>query len=745
MIHGFFENSLHASVIFKPDLAVVAFNKRAQQRFLTQLNKEITIGSSILDFVPRGLEQESMDDLREVMKGREFNKFTYIEHLNSPRWIKYNYVPVIAPETSRVEYICLNIFALDQSPEDQGENQYSILLFRKIFESSADGCIVIEYKPDQSTEFVECNLRALEILGFRSQLELSNHWGKFHLTPYNKEKLNELFSSLNDDARYSDEFLLEQFRGGSVFVSFRIFQFNFRGKRYHIINLSDINRLKEHELKLKEQDELFSFISKATQDGLYNYDLKNNRIWVSNEYLKMIGNADEARDHHIEWFLQRVHPEDRAQVDSNLKELTEGHLSHMKLEYRFRHVEGYYLYLIDRGFILRDQRGVVSKIIGAMTDVTELRLKEKLLAASESKLLNILNTVKETVFSFTYISRQKPKFNFFSKGDIGIWGYTEEELIGQQQLWYERVVEEDKTNIVQPALRKLKRLQSVEIEYRFEKPGGEIIWVSSRLNPQQINEKETLIIGTAIDITERKMMDSMILMQNEELKKTNMELDRFVYSTSHDLRAPLTSVMGLLNIFGMETSEAHHIKYIEMMRSSIHKLDQFISNIVDYSRNSRTQVTFEQVNLKEMVRESFEQLQFLTANKPIIEEYDISDNLLLVTDKTRLQMILNNLISNAIKYHKKDDTPCIIVLTAHQSVGKDSVVIRISDNGVGIPESNLAFIFDMFFTGNTQNHGSGIGLYIVKESVEKIKGRISVESVLMQGTTFEIELPCVLN
>ena len=188
----------------------------------------------------------------------------------------------------------------------------------------------------------------------------------------------------------------------------------------------------------------------------------------------------------------------------------------MKLEYRFLHKNGQYLYIIDRGFIIRDAKGKVSQIIGAMTDVTILREKEEFIAESEKKLLNILNTVQETVFSFSYISKEKPKFNFFSKPDKTTWGYSKEELIGEKSYWYNKIVKEDKINIVNPALKRLKKLESVEIEYHFVLSNGNIRCIYSRLSPKKINDQEYLIIGTAIDITEKKNIEEQLKTQNEE-------------------------------------------------------------------------------------------------------------------------------------------------------------------------------------------------------------------------------------
>jgi signal transduction histidine kinase len=151
-------------------------------------------------------------------------------------------------------------------------------------------------------------------------------------------------------------------------------------------------------------------------------------------------------------------------------------------------------------------------------------------------------------------------------------------------------------------------------------------------------------------------------------------------------------------------------------------------------------VVKEVVDFTEMIDESFDQLKFMDGYENIKRTLKIDSQIHLVTDKTRLQMILNNLISNSIKYRKRNEKECIISVEVIKDMDQ-MVNLKISDNGMGIAKDNLDKIFEMFFTGNTENHGSGIGLYIVKESIEKLQGKIDVASELNKGTTFTIKLP----
>jgi PAS domain S-box-containing protein len=158
------------------------------------------------------------------------------------------------------------------------------------------------------------------------------------------------------------------------------------------------------------------------------------------------------------------------------------------------------------------------------------------------------------------------------------------------------------------------------------------------------------------DITDRTKAEINLEKRNRELIKTNSELDRFVYSVSHDLRSPLTSILGLVNFIETESQETDTLKHAKLIRSSINRLDEFIKNILNYSRNNRTGLEVQQIPLNEMVLDVLESLQCMKNAKGIRYEVQINEQQLFYTDRLRLGTILKNLISNAIKYHKKEET-----------------------------------------------------------------------------------------
>jgi signal transduction histidine kinase len=229
--------------------------------------------------------------------------------------------------------------------------------------------------------------------------------------------------------------------------------------------------------------------------------------------------------------------------------------------------------------------------------------------------------------------------------------------------------------------------------------------------------------------------------QNAELMKINKELDSFVYSVSHNLRAPLMSVLGLLDLAKHENqnSSTSLDQYFSMMETSIHKLDETVKEILDYSRNARQNLTIEQVDLKKLIDEHFEKMQFMPGSAFISREIAINEQFPFYSDQYRLSVILNNLISNAIKYYDPSKEKPMLRISAE--IQKEKVSIFFEDNGIGIEDRYLLKVFDMFFRATEKNKGAGLGLYIVKEAIDKLKGEIRIESTMGKGTTFIIELP----
>jgi signal transduction histidine kinase len=247
-------------------------------------------------------------------------------------------------------------------------------------------------------------------------------------------------------------------------------------------------------------------------------------------------------------------------------------------------------------------------------------------------------------------------------------------------------------------------------------------------------------------VTELKLRDQNeeLIKTNELLRKINMELDNFVYSVSHNLRAPLMSVLGLVTIARMEDRESSQPddKLFNMIEHSIHRLDDTLKEILDYSRNARTETTIAEVQLEALFNDTLERLKYLKGFDRIDKEIRVVGDAPVYSDAYRLSIIFQNLISNSIKYQDVEKERSYIRVIA--DVSNEDIRIQFSDNGMGIREEYLPKIFSMFFRATERSEGAGLGLYIVKESVHKLGGDITLDSTFNEGSTFNIRIPNVV-
>lgn len=241
--------------------------------------------------------------------------------------------------------------------------------------------------------------------------------------------------------------------------------------------------------------------------------------------------------------------------------------------------------------------------------------------------------------------------------------------------------------------------------------------------------------------SERLEAELALRNQNEELIKINEELDSFVYSVSHDLRAPLLSLLGLLNISRMDERPRDPIydQYFDMMERSITKLDGTLKEILDYSRNARTEVKAVEVDLLHLLKKAIQKLEHMEGFKEIEISIDTRRmHLPFFCDVYRVSVIFENLLSNAIKY-RNPLKKC--VLQIQLDITQKEAVVSFTDNGIGIDEKILSNVFKMFYRGTEQSDGAGLGLYLVKETAHKIGGSITATSQLGFGSTFEFTIP----
>ncbi|MCI0750438.1 MAG: PAS domain-containing sensor histidine kinase [Flammeovirgaceae bacterium] len=233
------------------------------------------------------------------------------------------------------------------------------------------------------------------------------------------------------------------------------------------------------------------------------------------------------------------------------------------------------------------------------------------------------------------------------------------------------------------------------------------------------------------NVTERK--------ENEKaLKQSNAQLDQVIYKTTHDLKAPLMSALGLINIAEV-VPDAEKGLYLTMIRKSLKKLESYIDEMNHFFRNDKLAVQREKIEMRSLLEDELDNFKNGHNSERIDIRTQVDENCEFYSDKVRIKTIVTNILSNAIKYsdpHKECSFIQIDVL-----VNAEVCSIKIEDNGIGIQKEDQAKIFDMFYRATDQIEGTGLGLFIVKDTVERLNGTIKLYSEFGRGTTFLLHIP----
>ncbi len=253
---------------------------------------------------------------------------------------------------------------------------------------------------------------------------------------------------------------------------------------------------------------------------------------------------------------------------------------------------------------------------------------------------------------------------------------------------------------------------------------------------------EEEIRQTVVNAFELYNVQNELRIKLEQLERTSEELNKFIYSASHDLRSPLMSILGLIQVAEHQVEIGVSSRDIlNMIESSVHRLDTFIKNIVEYYQNSRNVQEVNLIDFKRLTNEILNNLSHNRLASHVHFDVDIHSEHAYFGDAFRLRIILSNLISNAIQYQREDEEDKRVSIKICPN--DHYVSIEIEDNGTGILEEHVKNIFKMFFRANAERSGSGIGLYVVKEALNKLDGEIEVSSEPQKGTKFSLKIPAL--
>ncbi|MEX2596363.1 MAG: PAS domain-containing sensor histidine kinase, partial [Salibacteraceae bacterium] len=404
--------------------------------------------------------------------------------------------------------------------------------------------------------------------------------------------------------------------------------------------------------------------------------------------------------------------------------------------YKTPNGERRYLYYICR---LEESKSAYSWY-GTVQDNTVLKNQEEELISTREFYQNILDSIPVEALliaadkSFYYISK-----NAIGDDELRSWmiGKTNIDYVKRRNLPLD--IAEQRNEMIE---RAFNGNLTVRWEEKMITRDGRDSYHLRNVIPIDLkigDEEKRFLIVYSFDINDIKSAQFRLERKNDELEKLNKELDRFVYSISHDLRAPIASVLGL-NALAEECEDNEEMEsLLAMQREALDRLDRYIRDVIDYARNKRLDITPKHLSIAALIEECMTDLAYLNNYSEIEFFIDVEDDCSVFSDQVRVKIILNNLLSNAIKYIDHSKEKCIVSIKAKKIDG--ILHLEVTDNGIGIKEEFQDQIWEIFFRAISDVPGSGLGLYILKESIKNLKGSIDLESEEGKGTGFFLKIP----
>lgn len=504
--------------------------------------------------------------------------------------------------------------------------------------------------------------------------------------------------------------------------------------QYLSIN-SDITQTKLAEEALAASNERFEYVTRATFDAIWDWDINKGTILYSSAYKTLFGyDAGVYAFRLFETYFTKTHPDDVAAVLQSLKDAVHGTGLYWSKDYRFSKADKEYAYVLDKATIVRDKEGKAVRMIGAMQDITDRRRAIAELEKSELKFRSMVHNINDVI---TLVDENG--FVLYSSPSLSaVLGYTPEEVNGLKIF---TLLHPDDYERSKEVFKKILSTQgnSDIIEFRYRHKNGQFLIMESQGNNQMRNPAVNALILTTRDITKRREKEEERKLLVYELLEKNADLKQFSYITSHNLRAPLTNLMAICNLLDTEgLSQEDTMMMINAFKVATAKLNETLNDLIkiliikDGKGQELEEIGFENV-FSAVVRSVSGVVE--AAGTIIHEDFSAAPSVYFY--RSYIESIFLNLLTNAIKYAHPERPPVIEVET-HED--KKFVILTFKDNGIGMTMSRVQNkIFGLYQRFHNKIDGKGIGLYLVHSQVTGLGGTITVDSKENEGSTFTIK------
>jgi len=499
----------------------------------------------------------------------------------------------------------------------------------------------------------------------------------------------------------------------------------------------DITESKKAEEQIDAWKSRYELLIAASGQLVYEYDVGTGDIFWGARLEQVLGySPDEMQGGMVQW-EEMIHSEDRGKVLRMLK-IAEKYLTPYDAQYRVRQKDGTYRWLHDRGKFMIGGPGKSMRLIGMIQDISVRKRTEKELEESEARYHSLF---KKNQAAMLMIDPETVAIVDANLGACIFYGYTYEKMLKLKMTDINTLAAEEVKTEMQRALTE----QHNHFYCQHRLANGQVRDVEVYIGPLFIRGKQ-LLYSIIHDITQRKLAEEALRQSNDQLRELNNQKNEFLGMAAHDLRNPIAVIQNASLILSRYSSENLSEKQQEFLRK-IHDTSKFmlelLNNLLDISKIEAGKLELEitKNNYPNFLEKTIEFNRFFATEKSISMDLVLSNEIPPIGfDQNKIEQVLNNLISNAIKYSHPHTTITIEVLKE-----KAFVVTNVIDQGQGIPQDELPHVFKAFQKTSTKptagEKSTGLGLAIVKKIVEGHQGEIGVESEVGKGSTFFFKLP----
>jgi PAS domain S-box-containing protein len=516
----------------------------------------------------------------------------------------------------------------------------------------------------------------------------------------------------------------------------------------------DISAQKHAERLIAENEDRLRIVVEASELGTWEMLLQSGEVSYSDRYLEILGYKNRTGINHDE-LRKHLHPDDLEIRDKAFEEAFKTGV----LQYEARLVwNDQSIHWVEvKGKLLYDEKAQPLKLIGTIRDINEERLSQQRLAESEKRFRMVADTAPVLI----WMSGTDKLCNYFNTAWLQFRGRTSEQEMGNG--WAEGVHPDDLERCLDVYMNSFDRREKFYMEYRLQNHYGEYRWISDTGIPRYtLDGVFEGYIGACMDIHEqrdaKKELENRVeertaelLEVNEELIRTNQELEQFAYVASHDLQEPLRKIQAFSEMLAADLTDNETSRhYLEKINSSAFRMSNLIRDLLSYSRLSKADERFQKTDLNEILQNIRNDFEVLVMQKnAVIESTPLP---VINAIPVQINQLFYNLISNSLKF--SDKNPIIQIsartLSAEEQKqvpglepGSKYIHLVFRDNGIGFSQAHASQIFVIFQRLNDKQKygGTGIGLAMCKKIVENHHGHISARSEPEKGAAFDVYLP----